>query len=517
MHSSKHTRSLALLLAASIAISLCSACRSKSTGDEASDSSGLQGDSLKGDQQGNPQNSSLADSSYASFSPDSTSLEEPEFSEDVEVLHAVFLGVKDYGQSQTNKDNAESFRYRFSIDGVEKIFAIDNSELDSSGHPAYPVQNTLKEGYSFKIYVKDDTILRAIELTSDSSVTANPASTDSPDSSASQTPGSSTTQAPGGSAYHAPVTATPGERTVLNFLKTALLPVGTALYVFGGGWDWQDTGSATQARTIGVSPDWVKFFNEHNENYTFREVDGDKEKADPTTSYYPYGGYNEYYYAGLDCSGFVGWTIYNTFETENGRPGYVGYATKMAKRFSQENGWGTYTQNLTPAAMHAPAQNPSAISPVSSDYTLLPGDIVSIKGHVWISFGTCADGSILIVHSTNGNSRTGQPGCGVTLGAIGTSQSCEAYVLADTYMSRYYPEWYRRYSVPLSSPDKYLTIEGDDAGLFSWNTSVPASSDSTTASDSTTVSGSTAISGLTDDANIRNLTPAEILKLCYGE
>ena len=95
-------------------------------------------------------------------------------------------------------------------------------------------------------------------------------------------------------------------------------PVGTTLYIYGGGWDWQDVGSSLQARTIGVSSDWVRFFVEQDENFTFKSKDGNEDNSDPSNSYYPYGGYNEYYYAGLDCSGFLGWALYNTLETEDG-------------------------------------------------------------------------------------------------------------------------------------------------------------------------------------------------------
>lgn len=366
----------------------------------------------------------------------------------IQTIEAKFLGVQNYGAPEIKKENAEQFRYRFEVDGVEKTYAIDNSLLDAAGNPAYPVQNKLKEGYSFQLSIKDEVILDASEIPS---------------------------QLP--TPYHPVVSGTPGEKTVMNFIKTSLMPVGTALYVFGGGWDWQDTGSAIQARTLGVSDDWVRFFTSQDENYTFRDRNDDKSLRDPKTSYYPFGGYNEYYYAGLDCSGFVGWAIYNTFETEDGRSGYVGSSTKMAKRFAEEYGWGSFTQKASP---------------------LLPGDIVSIKGHVWISLGTCEDGSVLIVHSTNGFvSRTGQPGGGVGLGAIGSSKECEAYKLADQYMSKFYPEWYRRYSVSLSNPDKYFTIEGEDAGHFSWNT--------------------TSGQGLSDALGAQNMKPSEILKYCFGE
>ena len=120
-----------------------------------------------------------------------------------------------------------------------------------------------------------------------------------------------------------------------------------------------------------------------------------------------------------------------------------------------------------------------------------------MKGHVWISLGTCSDGSVLIVHSTTGNSRTGQPGSGVSLSAIGYDKDCEAYILADTYMAKYYSEWYRRYSVPLRSPENYFKMDDENAGRFTWNT--------------------TSSSGLSDSEGIQNMTPAEVLKLCFGE
>lgn len=43
-------------------------------------------------------------------------------------------------------------------------------------------------------------------------------------------------------------------------------------------------------------------------------------------------------------------------------------------------------------------------------------------------------------------SYAGQPG-GVQIDAIGTSKDCQAYVVADTYMSKYYADWYDRYPI----------------------------------------------------------------------
>ena len=242
--------------------------------------------------------------------------------------------------------------------------------------------------------------------------------------------------------------------------------MGTTLYIYGGGWNWQDVGSSIQARTIGISPDWVRFFGEQDETFTYKEQDGNKEKADPFTSYYPYGEYNEYYYAGLDCSGYVGWVLYNTFETENMRDGYVMGATGMAKNLA-ERGYGHWTQEIT---------------------AMKPGDIMSINGHVWISLGTCSDGSTLIVHSTP----TNQPGGGVQISAIGDSKDCEAYLLADRYMSKYYPEWYRRYPIYLCDPNVYFTFTGETAGKFTWSAD-----------------------GLSDSEKIRDMNPDEVLEMLF--
>ncbi len=346
---------------------------------------------------------------------------------DTKTFEAVYLGVKDYGAEETNKDHKNDFSYRFSIGGEEKVFKIDNGTKDADGNYDYPIQNMIKEGYAYIITVTDETVVAAKELIY------------------------------GSISFKPVVKGIPGLKTVANFLMTALAPVGTTLYIYGGGWDWQDEGSSVQTRTLGVSDNWVKFFEENDRNYTFKAKNGDDALANPANSYYPYGGYNQYYYAGLDCSGYAGWVIYNTMETENLKEGYVGGSTGTAKRLAGK-GWGSFTQDV---------KAPDG----SNGYVMKPGDVMSINGHVWISLGTCGDGSVVILHSTPSKSRTGQPGGGVQISAIGTSESCEAYALADYYMKTYYKEWYDRYPVYLCSPDTYFTFTGENAGRFSWDTS----------------------------------------------
>ncbi len=359
---------------------------------------------------------------------------------------AIYLGVVNYGN--INKADALNFQYRFEIDGEEQIFTIDNGQPDAQGKYAFEIQNLLKENYHFVIsYTQNHKILEVQETE------------------------------PFLPSYTPPVKGTAGLHTLKNFLTIAMEPVGTTLYMYGGGWDWQDEGSAWSTRTIGISPDWVRFWQEQDANYTYRDNYGNSANQDPPNSYYPYGEYNEYYYTGLDCSGYVGWALYNTIHDENGLEGYVGKSTQMAKRLA-DYGWGSWSKTISTNA--------------GSDNRLKPGDIMSMNGHVWISLGTCADGSVVIAHSTPSDSRNGQPGGGVQLGAVGTSETCEAYQLASSYMYEYFPEWCERYRPSLKGTG-YLSTSASDAGRFRWNTTDP----------------------LTDPENVQNMTPAQVLKLIF--
>ena len=100
--------------------------------------------------------------------------------------------------------------------------------------------------------------------------------------------------------------------------------------------------------------------------------------ADPTTSYFGYGGYNEYYYAGLDCSGFAAWVLYNTLYTRSGGSWLVYQSTEVASKYNSK-GWVSLSTN-------------------NGNASFKPGDVVSMNGHVWISLGECSDGSVLLVH-----------------------------------------------------------------------------------------------------------------------
>ena len=370
----------------------------------------------------------------------------------LETAEAVYLGVYNYGAPDVNIDTKPSFQYRFLIDGEERVLKIDNGVKQPDGEYPYPIQNKLKEQYRYQVCLQGDTVVYVSEIPDEEELS-----------------------------FTAPVEAVPGEKTLTNFLRTALSAAGTTLYIYGGGWDWQDVGSSIQTRTIGVSPDWIRFFREHDADFTYKEKDGKEENADPANSYYPYGAYNEYYYAGLDCSGYVAWVLYNTLHDVSGEPGYVSGAVHIAKNCA-DMGLGEWSKEI-------PEKDGA--------YQLCPGDIVSIGGHVWISLGTCSDGSIVVLHSTPAFSRTGQPGGGVELSAIGESEECEAYQLADQYMAEYYPEWYERYLIKLCDPADYFVFEKDDAGRFTWSEAADAE--------------------VTDPDGLKGMTPDEALAFLFGQ
>ena len=232
--------------------------------------------------------------------------------------------------------------------------------------------------------------------------------------------------------------------TIRQLLSNALKPMGHTLYIYGGGWNTEDTGAAAETRTIGISPCWRQFFERQNVLYSYRNND------DPQNSFYPHNGINTYHEWGLDCSGYIGWIVYNTLCTENGKEGFVTSSTRFAHSLA-EKGLGLYTK----------------------EKYLCPGDIVSMKGHVWLCIGVCHDESVLIAHSTPSPSRSGKQGGGVQLTALShaPNQNCEAYRLADQYMKTRFPSWYERYPVLCRSLASYTDFDAPETGKFSWTLS----------------------------------------------
>ena len=194
--------------------------------------------------------------------------------------------------------------------------------------------------------------------------------------------------------------------TIKALLQTAMKPVGSTMYIYGGGWGVSET------TTIGVSSRWKTFFNKQTKNYSHWR--------------HAYQAHN-----GLDCSGYVGWTLYNTFNTESGHGSFVMLALVMASTYAKW-GWGSFTRASKVTNHHA-------------------GDIMSLPGgHVYITIGQCSDGSVVLVHSSP---------CGVQITGTATrrgSTNSQAIKLARKYMKKYFPAWYRKYP-KVSRGSSYLT------------------------------------------------------------
>lgn len=420
----------------------------------------------------------------------------------------VYLGVKDYGTVEA--DSKPDFVHRFYTNGKEVQYTIASSDNK------YAVQNKLQEGYVYDLSTQGNVVTDAnlaaakaegkIESATASSVTVGGKTYDIANvyeitnntagkatvtaKTAADLTAGATVKVYGDTAfltfvaedYTAPVSGTPGKRTLKNYLQTAMNPVGTALYVYGGSWDWQDVNSSNQALTIGLPQSWIDFFQQQDANYTYMNDD------DPAHSYYPHNSWNQYYYAGVDCSAYIGWTVYNVMHTKSTTndlsDGYVMSAVKMAKTFA-DKGWGTWTRDIK---------------------SFKPGDIFSMSGHVWTVLGVCDDGSIVFLHSTPSDSKAGQGGGGVQLSALNPNsdndKNCEAYKLVTKYMTKYYPEWSTRYDAVLRSYDSYATpASGSEysktwSGNFSWN-----------------LDGT----GLTDPDGYADMSAAEILADLFGD
>ena len=207
-----------------------------------------------------------------------------------------------------------------------------------------------------------------------------------------------------------------GVKTVKNFLKNALLPVGNTLYVWAGGHDDAD------ATRYGVNPQWEKFFNSQDENYNY------------TQHRYEYGN-------GLDCSGYVGWAVHQVMED------WATTTSTIMPRYYYQKGWGSYRENDTSMKFQT-------------------GDVVSMSGHVWIVIGQCSDGSAVIMHATPPYVQISG-----TVSSSGSTNS-EAIQLAKQYMSKYYPVGYERYGDRIASKS-YMT----GVNHFTWSSSVLADPD----------------------------------------
>ncbi len=207
-------------------------------------------------------------------------------------------------------------------------------------------------------------------------------------------------------------------KSIENLLRTAIQPIGNTMYVWGGGWNEEDTGAGVDAITMGVSPRWEEFAAKQDASYNYEK-----------TKYQLRDG--------LDCSGYIGWCVYNVMEQENGKAGYVMKAREMAAVFAGY-GWGEYCEAAQVSDWKA-------------------GDIMSMKGHVWMALGSCEDGSVVLVHAS-------PPGVSLAGTLLSDGGRSEAVALAEQYMSTYFPEWYARFP-DCSKKNSYLV----QSAAMRWN------------------------------------------------
>ncbi len=439
------------------------------------------------------------------------------------IRHAVYLGVQDYGAVNDQTPGLANFLHKFSVDGETRAYPVSTGEAEG-----YALQNLLNEGYVYDVTVQGGAVTavsapqptaegRVVETSAEGitvatmdgearrsvsgiravyEITTAAGETRAEEKALADVAVGDTVKVYGDTVYLTfvaepyapPVKGAPGVRTVKGFLSNAASGVGTALYIYGGGWVWQDETiqgserwSNPQTRTIGVPQTWIDFFQRQDETFVYRNDD------DPAHDYYSVrNNYNQYGYAGVDCSAFVGWSVYNTLNTASGQEDRPYYAGKSRTRayYLAENGFGTIDNTYASAA----------------DFR--PGDVFSMSGHVWICLGTCADGSMVILHSTpSPNKVNGRGGGGAQIASVGPEGS-EAQALARHYMERYYPAWWALYTPVNNSFDAYTDRGSNGSGKFSWNILADAGGDG---------------QGLADPEGYLDMSAAEILADLFGE
>ncbi|MBQ9064324.1 MAG: N-acetylmuramoyl-L-alanine amidase family protein [Blautia sp.] len=216
---------------------------------------------------------------------------------------------------------------------------------------------------------------------------------------------------------------TSSAKTIKNYLKNALQPVGQCLYVWGG---W---GHAT---TKGVPSSWKTFYNSYANGYN-------------------YNSHRFEIYNGVDCSGFVGWAAYQVMQTKSGGPNYTVVSGSVGSSYVSR-GWGSI---ITQSAL------------AGSNYKIYAGDVGYDSGHTWIMLGQCADGSCVVLHSTNN--------AGVQLAGTPTpagNYSSQAVALAKKYMAKY-PNYTKYQSMYKPSTGNFIKR----GNFLRWNRSTLADPD----------------------------------------
>ena len=206
-----------------------------------------------------------------------------------------------------------------------------------------------------------------------------------------------------------------GKSTIKNFLRVGISPIGSTMYIWGGGWNgWGGNGESANFCT-GLSPKWRAFAKKHKKDYS-------------------YLGYLFQRENGLDCSGFVGNCVYNIMETSNGKESYVTSASGEGMKYA-DMGFGKYVSSRQVDDRKA-------------------GDVMTCLSHVWICMGECKDGSAVVLHSSPpAVFMAGTPA------KDGTSES-QAVKLARKYMKKYYPSLYKNYPNQVYRGSSYNTAYG---------------------------------------------------------
>lgn len=241
-----------------------------------------------------------------------------------------------------------------------------------------------------------------------------------------------------------------GLNTLKNMMATATKPLGRCMYSWGGGRD----PACKYFPPIGFSPKWEQFYKEQQAKgtaYSYKDyVASNGNPTDSTRS------------NGLDCSGFIGWIVYNTRND--------GY------------NWGNCASTFEIVLVDKGCGNLTSASKVT-DYKC--GDIMTNDGHIWMIVGPSEKGGIVLIHSSPN---------GVKLGGWGGGEAT-----AKAYMEKYWPDVSdkaKEFNFGTFSNNGYK----GDYDQFRWN-----------------IVQNGSLEGVQDPDGFRDMTAEQILKIVFME
>ncbi|MBE5995733.1 MAG: hypothetical protein E7240_00080 [Lachnospiraceae bacterium] len=202
-------------------------------------------------------------------------------------------------------------------------------------------------------------------------------------------------------------------KTILSLLKNAMVPCGRVLYIWGGGHE-----EPIADGYAGYPDFWDSFYISHaTDDYNRHDYEWEKK-------------------AGLDCSGYVGWVVYNTLHSKSGEE-WLAFSTSEIKSIYLKKGYAdsNYIDFKAATTTTLPGK-------------VYPGDLCIMAGHVMICLGECSDGSVVFLHSAPADGDGGGVQISGTKRPVKNSQGkvewksdSQAAALAQKYMSKYFPEW----------------------------------------------------------------------------